>query len=299
MLFSSRNSRTPEETVTALVTELLAKRGLTATPGRDDDGEPYLEVATEAGTHTLMLSRPMYWADMMSRRTLRKQVKRWLDRLFREETLVDPATLSMDALCQRIYPRLVPPQSLRSCDRATTFSYARQPLPDLAMILVLDSPASISWLSDATLSTLPLGVDELYERAMANMWALPAHQRNPGDTCFHILDDDVMSPYLTARVADLKRLVPDAPAGHIFAIPLDALILVAAPRTTEEMIDGVERIAGHVGKILADPDAQVHWPWGSVYYAAPTGEIELLEVSWNCGEFTIEGEAFNAQLHRF
>lgn len=65
------------------------------------------------------------------------------------------------------------------------FTYARPLAPGISLVLVLDLPRTLHWVSDGELANLPQTLDEFFDLALSNVAQIPR-------TCTNLTDDGLV-----------------------------------------------------------------------------------------------------------
>lgn len=158
--------------------------------------------------------------------------------------------LAPDELRDRIRLRILSEHGGGPAD-PTDLSYARPFAPGLVLGLCIDYPTMVSTLSTATLSKLPLGLDELFAIGQLNTDDEPVDGHAEIAPGVFVVEGE--SLFVASKAVNLPALFGAAPFGTVFAVPHRHLLL-AAPIRDESAMQAVQTVAGMLLQVLSEPE---------------------------------------------
>ncbi|MBD3690184.1 hypothetical protein H8R18_03335 [Nanchangia anserum] len=267
------NQPSPTQLAQSVTYELLQRRGIEVVSDTFDDGTPYFELVTGHPGARLTLSRPIEWATLLSEDELKAQIDGWLDSLLNSPNYTEENIEDID-LSERLFVRALPDDATSDPAARDDFAYTRQLVPGMSLLLVIDYPETLRWVTSADIERLPQSLDELYGMAIENTLAMPLVDQ-------HVSDDGSVrwlqgqSLCTSAVVSRVELLAPNTGYGIVFAIPTTWDVVVAGVETHDDLVPTFEKVAKVAGQILFAPENEKAATCPHIFFRSPDGDISL------------------------
>jgi len=201
---------------------------------------------------------------------VQRMVRSHVDGLVDAGEVPDSTGLSDAEWLDLVRVRLVPLEAARVLGA----EYPQRIAEDLAVMVCLDYPTHISYLSDSSLGGRdPVALAAVGLASVMDEPTEPAEELRPG---IWLLEDD--SPYTATKVLGMERLLgtvlPEAPNGVLFGLPHRHAILVH-PVVGEETVAAASVMMSLIGRLATD--------------SAPGGPISTSMYFWRDGVVDLAG----------
>jgi hypothetical protein len=215
------------EWVTSTARRMLAERGVETTVAHGAKPEDVTLIASDTQRYPLYNAIAKTEGASIGEATA--IISAHLDGLLEKSPTI--AELSADELRERIRTRIL--DAGPSAPGQPTFEYARPFAEGLIVVLCIDFPKSVSFVSDGSLADLALGLDELYALGQLNTDREPIDERFEPVPGLQAIAGD--SLFIASKAANLPAVFGSAPHGTLFAVPHRQL-LIALPITGAESV---------------------------------------------------------------
>lgn len=145
--------------------------------------------------------------------------------------------LSADELRGQVRTRILP--GGEGAPGEPTFRYARRFTDELILVLCIDFPTTVQFVSDADVDRLAVGLDELYAYGQRNTDGEPVDRRFEPAPGIQVIVGDSM--FTASKAANLPAVIGEAPRGALITIP-HRHVLIALPVTGAETLPAVEQL---------------------------------------------------------
>lgn len=157
-----------------------------------------------------------------------------------------PEDMSADELRARVRTRIIPGGESRPLE--PTFHYARPFTDELIVVLCVDFPTTVTFISDAHLDGLALGLDELYLFGQVNTDREPIDDRFEPMPGIHVIVGE--SLFVASKAAHLPAAFGAAPLGTLLTLP-HRHMLMALPVTGPDTLAAVENLVALTRRVLS------------------------------------------------
>lgn len=225
------------EWVTATARRMLAERGVEATIAHDAQPEDVALVAESGMRYPLF--NAIAKTQGMTADEASRVIGEHLDSLLDAESATPLEQLTAEQLRQQIRTRLLPGGQGRADE--PTFAYARAFSDGIILVLCVDFPRSVLFVSDANLHELALSLDELYAFGQLNTDREPIDERfEPAPGIEGVFGDSL---FTASKAANLPAVIGSSPFGTLFTVPHRHMLIMLPIR-------GPETVAA-VGQLMA------------------------------------------------